>query len=261
MQYGFIGCGNMGGALATALSKATKDILLCDPAKGKEMAVKLQCSSGDVDAVARKCKRIFIGVKPNMVREALSPVQEILREEKPLLISMAAGLTLETVEKYAGSPLPIIRIMPNTPVAVGKGMIAYTCNDLVTESDIHSFLGDMRYAGAWERIDEDLMDTASALSGSGPAYMYYFAEALCRGAAACGMEEAQALRFAIATMEGAAEMLRTDGRTPEELRIAVCSPGGSTLAGLKALDDGNFTQDVISCVKAAHQRNKELAKQ
>ena len=261
MQYGFIGCGNMGGALATALRKATNDILICDPTKGAEMAERLQCEFGDVTAVATKCKKIFIAVKPNMVWEALSPIQEILKEKKPLLISMAAGLTLETVEKYAGSPLPIIRIMPNTPVAVGKGMISYTCNAFVTENDIQSFLADMRYAGSWERIDENLMDTASALSGSGPAYMYYFAEALCKGAAACGMDKVQALRFAIATMEGAAEMLRTDGRTPEELRIAVCSPGGSTLAGLKALDDGNFTEDVIACVKAAYHRNKELAKQ
>ena len=261
MQYGFIGCGNMGGALATALSRATKDILLCDPGKGKMMADKLECSSGDVTAVAGNCKRIFIGVKPNMVREALSPIQEILKEKKPLLISMAAGLTLETIEKYAGSPLPIIRIMPNTPVAVGKGMISYTCNSLVTDQDLNSFLDDMRYAGVWERIDEDLMDTASALSGSGPAYMYYFAEALCKGAVECGMDADQALRFAIATMEGAAEMLRTDGRSAEQLRIAVCSPGGSTLAGLKALDEGAFTDDVVSCLKAAYQRNKELAKQ
>ncbi len=261
MQYGFIGCGNMGGALATALSRATKDILLCDPYKAKDMAEKLQCEAGDITTVAKECKRIFIGVKPNMVRDALSPIQEILKEEKPLLISMAAGLTLETVEKYAGSPLPIIRIMPNTPVSVGKGMISYTCNSLVSENELQSFLNDMRYAGSWERIVEELIDTASALSGSGPAYMYYFVEALCKGAVECGMDEGQALRFAIATMEGAAEMLRTDGRSAEDLRIAVCSPGGSTLAGLKALDEGNFTEDIIACVKAAYKRNKELAKQ
>ena len=195
-----------------------------------------------------------------MVRDALSPARPILDEKKPLLISMAAGLTIETVEKYAGTSLPVIRIMPNTPVSVGKGMIGYTANSLTDEETVIDFLADMTDAGHWERVREDLMDTVAALSGSGPAYAYYFTEALCRGAEKCGMEKDQALRYAIATLEGAAEMMKMSDSTPEQLRIAVCSPGGSTLAGLKALDDAGFTQAVEDCVKAAYNRNKELAK-
>ena len=260
MKYGFIGCGNMGFALANALSRKTKNILICDPICGADRAKILGCNAGTVEEIANTCQRIFIAVKPNMVREALLPVQAILEEKKPLLISMAAGLTIETVEKYAGTSLPVIRIMPNTPVSVGKGMIGYTPNPLTSKETVSDFLEDMMEAGLWEEVQEDLMDTVAALSGSGPAYAYYFTEALCRGAESCGMDSAQALRYAIATLEGAAEMMKKADSTPQQLRIAVCSPGGSTLAGLKALDDAGFSQAVADCVKAAYNRNKELAK-
>ncbi len=260
MKYGFIGCGNMGFALAKALSRRTKDILICAPNSGAEKAEALGCRAGTVQEVAESCERIFIAVKPNKVREALLPVQAILAQKKPMLISIAAGLTIETVEKYAGTPLPVIRIMPNTPVSVGKGMIGYTPNGLTDRQTLRDFLSDMEEAGLWEEVREELMDTVAALSGSGPAYAYYFTEALCRGAESCGMDKDQALRYAIATLEGAAEMMKQGDATPEQLRIAVCSPGGSTLAGLKALDDAGFSDSVENCVKAAYNRNKELAK-
>jgi len=261
MKYGFIGCGNMGGSLAKALARSTKNILLCDPIKAEELAAALGCGFGSALEVVETCDRIFLGVKPNMLREALAPLQEKMAERKPLLISMAAGMELATVEKYAGSPLPIIRIMPNTPVSVGKGVIGYTCNELVTEEMVAGVLEDMKYAGTWDCVAEELMDTVSALSGSGPAYMYHFVEVLCEGAVACGMTEEQALTYAICTMEGAAEMMRTSGQKPGPLRVAVCSPGGSTLAGLKALEEKGFREAVIACVQAAYNRNKELGKQ
>ena len=260
MKYGFIGCGNMGFALAKALSLRTKDILICDPVCGADKAATLGCKVGTVQEIANTCRRIFIAVKPNMVREALLPVQSILDNKKPLLISMAAGLTIETIEKYAGTSLPIIRIMPNTPVSVGKGMIGYTPNSQADTQTVADFLEDMAQAGVWDEVREELMDTVAALSGSGPAYAYYFTEALCRGAESCGMDSAQALRYAIATLEGAAEMMKKSDSTPEQLRIAVCSPGGSTLAGLKALNDAGFAKAIEDCVIAAYNRNKELAK-
>ena len=260
MKYGFIGCGNMGGALATALTKSTNDILICNRTTSYEMAERLGCKAGTAEEAARNCDRIFIGVKPHMVRSVLAPLKPILEARKPLLISMAAGLELATLEKYAGTPLPILRIMPNTPVALGKGMIAYALNGHVDDTTLSDFLSDMVPAGLWEQVEESLMDTVSALSGSGPAYTYYFAEALCSGAVACGMAPDEALRYTIQTLEGAAAMLKLADKTPEQLRIEVCSPGGSTLAGLKVLDDGNFTQLVAACIKAAHDRNKELAK-
>lgn len=260
MKYGFIGCGNMGSALANALVKSTNDILICNRTTSAQVAEKLGCKAGTAEDVVRNCDRIFIGVKPHMVRDVLAPLKPILAERNPLLISMAAGLELATLEKYAGTSLPILRIMPNTPVTLGKGMIGYTPNDLVDAVTLSDFLLDMAYAGMWEQVEENLMDTVAALSGSGPAYTFYFAEALCSGAVACGMDSGAALRFTIQTLEGAAAMLKQGDKTPEQLRIEVCSPGGSTLAGLKALDDGNFPPLIAACIKAAHDRNKELAK-
>ncbi|MBE6926142.1 MAG: pyrroline-5-carboxylate reductase [Ruminococcaceae bacterium] len=260
MKYGFIGCGNVGGALATALAQSTRDILICNRSTSASVAERLRCRAGTAYEVAQNCDRIFIGVKPHMVRDVLLPLQEILAERKPLLISMAAGLTVSTLENYAGTSLPILRIMPNTPVTLGKGMTAYTANDLVDPRILSDFLSDMAPAGLWEETREDLMDTVAALSGSGPAYTYYFAEAMCQGAVRCGMEPEAALRYTVQTLEGAAAMLKKGDHTPQQLRIAVCSPGGSTLSGLKALDDGNFAELVAACIKAAHDRNIELGK-
>lgn len=259
MKYAFIGCGNMGGALATALAKSTKDILICDRSKAEKVAISLDCKAGTLEDAAG-CDRIFIGVKPNQVGGILSSIQTVLAQNKPLLISMAAGLEIETIEKYAGTSLPIIRIMPNTPVSIGKGMIGYTPNELVMPDVLRDFLSDMSYAGIWEHVDENLMDTVAALSGSGPAYTYYFAEALCSGAVRCGMDEDQALRYAIQTLEGAVHMMKSSDKNLKQLRIDVCSPGGSTLAGIKKLDDMQFTKAVSDCIQAAHDRNKELSK-
>ena len=132
--------------------------------------------------------------------------------------------------------------------------------DADASGTLADFLADMEFAGLWEQVDESLMDTVAALSGSGPAYTYYFAEALCSGAVACGMSSEQAHRYAVKTLEGAVALLKLGDKSPQQLRREVCSPGGSTLAGLKALDDGNFTEAVTACIKAAHDRNKELAK-
>jgi pyrroline-5-carboxylate reductase len=260
MKFGFIGCGNMGGALAKALAHSTKDILISDRSgNAKPLAAELGCVYGSV-AEAAGCEFVFLGVKPQMMAGVLSPLQPIFAEKQPILISMAAGLTIETIVKYAGAPLPVLRIMPNTPVSVGKGMTGFTPNARINEDTLRDFLSDMEEAGLWEQVEETQMDTVAALSGSGPAYAYYFTEALCRGAECCGMDKDQALRYAIATLEGAAEMMKQGNVSPEQLRIAVCSPGGSTLAGLKALDDAGFSDGVENCVKAAYNRNKELAK-
>ena len=262
MKYGFIGCGNMGGALAEALTVETKDVMLSDRSgNGRQLAETFGCTYGTATEVAETCSRIFIAVKPNMVQSVLAPLQPILAEKKPLLISMAAGLKISTIESYAGVALPVIRIMPNTPVCVGKGMIPYCCNNLVDTDTLEDFLSDMFASGHWDCIDESLMDTASALSGSGPAYLYRFVEALRDSAIQCGFPEDKALDYVVQTLIGAGEMLNQGAGTPAQLREAVCSPGGSTLAGLKALEDAGFDNCVNACIRAAYNRNIELGKQ
>ena len=193
MKYGFIGCGNMGGAIARALSNSTKDITLSDiSGKDKILAAELGIHYGDNHAVAEGCDRIFLAVKPHLMKGVLAPLQKVFAEKKPLLITMAAGLEIRQIEEFAGTRLPIIRIMPNTPTAIGQGVIQYCHNDLVDETVLKDWLSDMVPCGLLDSLDESLIDAASALSGSGPAYMYVFLEALADGAVACGVPRAKA---------------------------------------------------------------------
>lgn len=261
MKYGFIGCGNMGSAIATALAKVTTDIMICDRSgKARVLAENLGIYYADAESVVNNCERIFLAVKPQMMASVLEPLQPVLRTKKPVLITMAAGLKLSRIEEMAGTPLPVIRIMPNTPVSVGYGMTQYCCNRLVDAQTVDSFLSDMRYCGKLDKLDESLIDAASALSGCGPAYMYLFIESLVDAAVECGVPEDKAIEYASATMAGAAEMVLQTNQKPEALRKAVCSPGGSTLAGLKVLEDQGFRSTVADCIYAAYRRSQELGK-
>ena len=261
MKYGFFGCGNMGGAIAKALSKATKDITLSDiSGKDKILAAELGVSHGDNAFVAANCDRIFLAVKPHLVKGCLAPLQDAFAARKPLIITMAAGVEIKQIEEYAGTRLPIIRIMPNTPTAIGKGVIQYCCNDLVKDEDLQDWLNDMRFCGMVDPLDESLIDAASAVSGSGPAYMYVFLEALADGAVACGVPRAKAYEYAAMTMIGSAEMYLQTKTHPGALKDAVCSPGGSTIAGLRAMEEGGFRSASMEGVIATYKRNKELGK-
>ena len=173
---------------------------------------------------------------------------------------MAAGVEIARIEALAGMKLPIIRIMPNTPTAVGKGVILYCRNELVTDEMLNDWLADMAHCGIVDSLQENLIDVASALSGSGPAYMYLMIEALADGAVACGLPRDKAMVYAAATMEGSARMYLESREHPGALKDAVCSPGGSTFAGIRVLEDKSFRSAAMECVVAAFNKNKELGK-
>jgi len=262
MKYGFIGCGNMGGAIARALSRQTTDIMIADPSpNAKAMAEALGAVYTHNETLVSSCDRVFLAVKPHLMKGMLAPLQSILAEKKPLLITMAAGLEIAQIQSFAACDLPIIRIMPNTPVSLGKGMIQYCHNALVSDEVLADWLKDMRDCGKLDALEERLIDAASALSGSGPAYMYMFIEALADGAVACGIPRAKAYEYAAMTMAGAAEMVLTSGQHPGALKDAVCSPGGSTIAGVRALEQNGFRGAAMDCVMAGFMKNKELGKQ
>ena len=261
MKYGFIGCGNMGGAIVRALSRSTQDIALSDRSgKGKLLAQELGVSYQDNGFLAENCDRIFLGVKPHMMQGMLLPLRQVLAQRKPLLISMAAGLEIQQIRDFAGCDLPIIRIMPNTPTAVGMGVIPYCANALVTQEMLADWLADMASCGLMDPLEEHLMDAASALSGSGPAYLYLMLEALSDGAVACGLPRAKAMDYAAMTMAGAAQMYLSTHQHPGALKDAVCSPGGSTIAAVRVLEDKGFRSAAMECVAAAFRKNKELGK-
>lgn len=261
MKYGFIGCGNMGGAIARALTKKTTDFSITDRSgKAIGLAVELCCGYTSAEEIAQNAERIFLGVKPQMMAGALKPLQPIFAETRPVLITMAAGLTMEQIQDMAGCDLPVVRIMPNTPVAAGKGLTLYCANELVAPEVLEDFLNDMEYSGILDPVEEKLFDAAGTVSGCGPAYLYMFIEAMADGAVACGVPRAKAMEYAAATMEGAARMVLETKQHPGALKDAVCSPGGSTIAGVKALEDNGFRSAVINCIMAACKRNSELGK-
>ncbi len=260
---GFIGTGNMGGALAAAACKNDRSILLADRDSEKAAALAAQCgcAAGETEAVVCDCRFVFLGVKPQVLGLVLRDIAPALKQRNDIvLVSMAAGVTTESIAAYLGFDCPVIRIMPNTPAAIGEGMILYTTNGLVSETDEADFLTLMSAAGAFDRLPESLIDAGSALSGCGPAFVYLFIEALADGGVECGLPRDKALRYAAQTVSGAAQMVLTDGRHPGVLKDAVCSPGGSTIAGVHALEDGAFRGAVMGAVDAAFTRTKELGK-
>lgn len=268
-KIGFIGVGNMGGALALAVSKAIAshsaqektEIWLSDhaPEKAEKRAAALHGVLADNRAIVRSCDCVFLGVKPQMLPALLDDIRdELAGNTRPLMVSMAAGVSLASLEKALGEQTPIIRIMPNTPVSIGKGMILYIPNTTVTPQQESAFCELMAEAGELDRIDEALIDAASAVSGCGPAFIYLFMEALADGGVACGLPREKAQRYAAQTTAGAAELLLRSGQHPGALKDAVCSPGGSTIQGVLALENGGLRAAVSTAVEAAYQRTKEL---
>ena len=260
MKYGFIGCGNMGSALVKALSENTKDIIICDADESKANAVAEKCGvkTGSITEVCQNCQRLFLAIKPQGLDNVVSSIYDITVTRKPVLISMLAGVKIETLENKFSSDLQIIRIMPNTPVGVGEGVVLYSPNQNADEALINDFLDDMDKAGTLVRLEEELIDAGCAVSGCGPAYMYMMADAVSNGAEKCGLTKEQAVKLASLTMIGAAKMILSSPKTPDELKIDVCSPGGSTIEGVKKLEEGGFYETVADAIIAAYNRNREL---
>jgi pyrroline-5-carboxylate reductase len=192
------------------------------------------------------------------VAAELSPMLQS-RTTPYCLVSMCAGVTLARLGELFGDA-PVIRIMPNTPVAVGQGMILYCYNALTTKEQTDAFLYAMAHAGRLELLDEDLFDAGTSVSGCGPAFAYLFADALAKGGEDCGLSYQQATALASQMLLGAALMLQEDGRSPDALREAVCSKGGSTIEGVKVMWEKDLAGIVRDAVKASYKRNQELGK-
>lgn len=262
---GFIGCGNMGGALAQAVRTAHPDCMILlfdtDNEKAKTLANTICGDVCDLPDLLARCDTVFLGVKPQVLPGVLTQIGPMLaaRQAPCLLVSMAAGVPIASVAEGAGYNGPVIRIMPNTPVRLGAGMVAAARSKAVSDNDMARFMALLAAAGRVEEIQEELMDAVCALSGSGPAFVYWFAECLARGGEACGFTGEQAVAYAAQTILGAARMMLETGQTPQELRKAVCSPGGTTLAGLTALQTEEWSRAVEQAVLRAKQRAGELS--
>ena len=265
-EFGFIGVGNMGGALARAAAKSIdpQRIILANrtPQKAAQLAKSLRCAHGDNEEAAQ-ARFVMLGVKPQMMADMLAGVAPVLaaRRDRFVLVSMAAGIPMEKVCAMAGGDYPVIRIMPNTPVEIGQGVILMDSNERVTDAEINEFLRGMKAAGTFDLLDEKLIDAGSAISGCGPAFAYMFIEALADGGVACGLPRAKALSYAADMLAGAASLAGNSAKHPGALKDDVCSPAGSTIQGVRALEERGFRAAVMDAVIAAFERTKELGRQ
>lgn len=265
MQYtlGFIGCGNMGGALVRAASASVAPDRIAvtdlDTKKATALADELSVVATDVETLVGNAEFIILGVKPQVMDVTLDAIAPLLAaRKKVVLVTMAAGLSISAIRTFAKGEYPVIRIMPNTPASLGKGMILYTTEGVNAE-DENAFLEAFRGAGVFDKLPEDKIDAASALSGCGPAFVYAFAEALADGAVKCGIPRDKALLYTAQTLLGSAEMLLKYGH-PGDLKDAVCSPGGTTIAGIHALEKAGLRSAAMDAVEAAYLRTLELKK-
>jgi len=264
--FGFIGTGNMGGALARAVCRRvpSDQVFLSNrtPEKARALAEALECRAADNEAIAESADFIFLGVKPQMMADLLADIGPILAERKTrfILVTMAAGLSMVDILSLAGGQYPIIRIMPNTPAAIGEGMILYTCGPGVTKTEEKVFLDAMAGAGQLSPLAEHLIDAGSAVAGCGPAFVDLFIEALADGGVACGLPRAQAQAFACQMAVGSARLIQESGQHPGALKDAVCSPGGSTIQGVRALEAAGFRGAVMNAVIAAFEKSRDMMK-
>ena len=200
----------------------------------------------------------FTHVLDNLGRKAeLSPLLRS-RKEPALLISMAAGTSIFRIKELLSFSCPIIRIMPNTPAAVGEGMLLYSAGEGVSEQDLEEFRSLLSDAGRLLALPEEQLDAGSALSGCGPAFVCLFAEALADGGVLSGLKRQDALLLAAQTLLGTAKLLLVSGKHPGELKDQVCSPGGTTIEGVRQLEEAGFRGSVMNAVFASFEKNKRL---
>ena len=261
-EAGFIGAGNMGGALARAAVKTVGGAAVavaCSTAEhSAKAAASIGCAAETAEAILRESRFVFWGVKPQMFAGVTAKLAEDLAASDAVFVSMLAGVSLDRLAEMLGGEKKIIRIMPNTPSAVGQGLMLVSANDRVTAEELAVFKALMAESGLLDDLPEQLIDAASAVSGCGPAYAYVFVEALADGAVKCGVPRAKAMRYAAQMLLGSASLLLETGEHPGALKDAVCSPGGSTIAGVAALEDRRFRGAAIAAVEAAYRRTKEL---
>ena len=268
MRLGFIGAGKM----AAALARGAVDVGICarDDLRanartagsldtfGKATGIPARWLLTDNALAVEESDAIFLCVKPAIVRAVLREIAPHLGTRP--VISIAAGVSLTDLQAAAGAAVPIIRAMPNTPVLVRRGATAYACGETATREQIEFVEKIFGALGDVHRVDEKLIDAVNGLSGSGPAYVYLVIEALADGGVLMGLPRKLAAALAAQTVLGAAEMVRETGLHPAELREAVASPGGTTMAALDVLEQDGVRSAMMSAVRAATLRAGEMAK-
>ncbi len=262
MKYkvGFIGCGNMGGVLLGGVIKNVEPKLVAVSEKFPEK-VKTFLSKGvnlvNLKEVCENSEYVFLAVKPQVMESVLNEASEFL-SEKTVLITMAAGLEISSIEKFVNKKIPVIRIMPNMPCSVNSGVVLYTFNNLIGNKHKEDFLSFLNGIAFLDQIEEDKIDVASVLSGCGPAFTYILIDAFSKSAKSLGLDEKKALLYTLKTMEGASKLVENSDKDIETLIDVVCSPKGTTIEGVEKMRQNDIYKILDEVVKASYNRSLEL---
>jgi pyrroline-5-carboxylate reductase len=264
-KLAFIGAGSMAEAFISGILENglidSKNIWVTNNSNAEKLK-KLSDTYGvrstyDLTELFAGTEMVILSMKPKDAATAIQSIREYLTEEM-LVVSVLAGVSMSTIETLARLPIAIVRAMPNTSAAVGKSATAVAVNDRVTSQQIELMKNLFGTVGMTTFVEEEQLDAVTGLSGSGPAYIYYLIEAMEKSAVEVGLDKEMASELIVQTLIGAAEMVKNSTKTSEQLRRDVTSPGGTTEAGVRVLEEHQVQQAFISCIKAATDRSKKM---
>ena len=266
MRLGFIGLGNMAGAMIGGILKkglcAPEDIIGADvfaeaAAKAKEKyGIRI---AADNREVVKNADFVVLSVKPQFYADVIAGIRDCIgSEQNKIIITIAPGKTILWLEEQFCEPVKLVRCMPNTPALVLEGCTGVCCNARVTDEELQSVLTILRSFGTASVVPERLMDVVVGISGSSPAYAFMFIEALADEAVAEGMPRQQAYQFAAQALLGSAKMVLELGKHPGELEDMVCSPGGTTIQAVKVLEEQGFRAAVMDATQACIDKSRQL---
>ena len=263
-KVGFIGCGNMASAIIGGLIKNTpvtpNQIIAADAFEAAITRAKDNFGisvTTDNKTVATNCEILFLSVKPQYYETVISEIKDVLSPDQ-VIVTIAPGKTLSWLAERLGSNIKIVRTMPNTPALVGEGITGVCKNELVTDDEFEHVMSLISGFGLAEAIPESLMDVCVSVSGSSPAYVFMFIEAMADAAVHDGMPRAQAYRFAAQAVLGSAKMVLETGKHPGELKDMVCSPAGTTIEAVRVLEEKGFRGAVMDAMKACTAKAKGI---
>lgn len=265
-KIGFIGCGNMGQAMIGGIVKsglvAPEQVFAADPSETHLNKLQAEYGIGitqDNLIPAKKCDILVLSVKPYLYADVIEEIRGAVRDDT-VIVMIAAGQSIAVNEARFGRCVKIVRAMPNTPALVGEGMAALCTNNFVTEAEKNDVREIFESFGKAEFVGESMMDVVAGVSGSSPAYVYMFIEALADGAVLQGMPRQQAYTFAAQAVLGSARMVLETGKHPGELKDMVCSPGGTTIEAVASLEQDGMRAAIINAVNVCTEKSKEMSK-
>src|SRR5665213_3008354 len=261
-----LGIGKMGGALvkgwiSSKLIPASKITgVRSEPSKVKQTASQLKIKvTTNADSALKGAQLIILGLKPQKLKEVLSQMGELI-PKNALIVSIAAGVSTKQIEKLLPQGCPVVRVMPNTPSLLNAGMAAVAGGKRAKTAHVKLVIKLFAAVGKSIQVREDQMDWVTAVSGSGPAYIFHMIEAMTAAGVKGGLDEKVALELVTQTVYGAARMVQETGKSPEELRVQVTSPGGTTQAALEKMTELGFKELIEKAMTAAAERGAELRK-